>query len=40
MFSYHNEKKQIDIYLAQSSSLVDLENRIKKLDQQGAFNRF
>jgi hypothetical protein len=40
IYSYDYDKKQIEIYLAQSSNLADLENRIKKLDQQGAYNRF
>ena len=40
VFSYDYDKKQIEKYLAQSSDLTDLENRIKELDQRGAYNKF
>ena len=39
-FSYDYDRKKIENYLAQSSDLVDLEYRIKELDQHGAYNRF
>ena len=40
VFSYNNDRKQIEKYLAQSSDLNDLENRIKELDRKGVYNRF
>ena len=40
IFSYNYDKKQIEKYLGQSNNLADLENRMKKLDQQGAYNKF
>lgn len=36
---YHN-KNNIELYLAQSNDLTDLENRIRELDQKGTYNRF
>ena len=33
-------EKKIENYLAQSSDLTDLENRMKDLDKQGAYNKF
>ena len=35
--SYEYEREKIESYLAQSSDLNDLENRIKELDRQGVF---
>ena len=40
IFSYDFDRQKIENYLAQSNDLVDLENKIKELDQQGAYNRF
>ena len=40
VFSYDYDRKKIENYLAQSSDLADLENRMKELDQRGAYNRF
>ena len=40
LFSYDYDRKQIENYLAKSSDLTDLENRIKELDRKGAYNRF
>ena len=40
LLSYDYDRKRIENYLAQSNDLVDLENKIKELDQQGAYNRF
>jgi hypothetical protein len=40
LFSYEYDRIQIENYLAQSSDLIDLENRIKELDRQGAYNKF
>ena len=34
------DRKKIENYLAQSSDLTDLENRMKDLDKQGAYNKF
>ena len=39
-FSYNYDKRKIEQYLSQSSDLTDLENRIKELDQRGAYNKF
>ena len=40
VFSYNYDRKKIENYLAQSSDLADLENRMKELDRRGAYNRF
>ena len=32
--------KKIENYLAHSSDLADLKNRMKDLDKQGAYNKF
>ena len=43
VFSYDYDRKKIENYLAQSSDLADLENRMKELDRRGArdaYNRF
>ena len=40
IFAYDNNKKQIEKYLAQSSDLIDLENRMRELDRRGVYNRF
>ena len=40
IFSYNYDRKKIENYLAQSSDLADLENRIKELDRQGAYYKF
>ena len=42
LFSYDYDRKKIENYLAQSSDLADLDNRIKELDQRkrSAYNRF
>ena len=40
VFSYDYDRKKIENYLAKSSDLTDLENRMKELDQQGAYNKF
>ena len=40
VFSYNYDRKKIENYLAQSSDLIDLDNRIKELDRRGAYNRF
>ena len=39
IFSYNYEKKKIEEYLANSSDLIDLEIRIKQLDQEGVYNK-
>ena len=38
--SYDYDRKQIEKYLAKSSDLNDLENRIKELDRNGTYNKF
>jgi hypothetical protein len=40
VFSYDDSRKQIETYLAQSSDLADLENRMRELDQRGVYNKF
>ena len=40
IFSYDYDRKRIENYLAQSSDLADLENRMKELERRGAYNRF
>ena len=40
VFSYNYDRKKIENYLAQSSDLADLENRMKELDRRGTYNRF
>jgi hypothetical protein len=40
IFSYNYDRKKIENYLAQSSDLADLENRIKELDRQGTYYKF
>ena len=40
IFSYNFDRKKIENYLAQSSDLNDLENRIKELDKKGVYNQF
>jgi len=40
-FSYEQDRtNKIEIYLAQSEDLADLENRIRELDRRGDYNRF
>ena len=38
--SYDDDRKVIESYLAKSSDLIDLENRMRELDRQGAYNKF
>jgi hypothetical protein len=38
--SHDYERKQIENYLARSSDLADLEDRMKELDKNGGYNRF
>ena len=39
IFSYNYSTKQIEQYLAKSTDLTDLENRIKELDRSGTYNK-
>ena len=40
IFSYDYDRNQIEKYLAQSSNLYDLENRLKELEKKGVYKRF
>ena len=39
-FSYEYDRKQIEVYLANSVDTYDLESRQKELDRKGVYNRF
>tara|TARA_B100000029_G_C17057394_1_gene771848 strand:- start:262 stop:423 length:162 start_codon:yes stop_codon:yes gene_type:complete len=39
-FSFDNDRKKIEKYLAESSNTYDLEQRIKELDKKGKYNQF
>jgi hypothetical protein len=40
VFSHDQNRIKIENYLAKSSDLADLENRMEELDKRGAYNRF
>ena len=40
IFSKNYDMKKIEDYLSQSNDLADLENRIKELDERGAYSGF
>ena len=40
LLSYDHERRKIEKYLAGSSDLADLENRMKELDRSGAYNKY
>jgi len=40
IFSYQYDRNQIEEYLAKSTDLADLENRMAKLDKDGIYNQF
>ena len=40
IFSYDYDRNQIEKYLAQSSNLYDLENRLKEIEKKGVDKRF
>ena len=40
IFSFTYNKRRIELYLSESSDPIDLENRIKELDQSGKYIKF
>tara|TARA_B110000014_G_C20012124_1_gene524809 strand:+ start:194 stop:355 length:162 start_codon:yes stop_codon:yes gene_type:complete len=38
--SYDYDKIKIEKYLSESNDLIDLENRIKDLENKGVYNKF
>jgi len=40
LLSYDHDRSRIEKYLAKSSDLADLENRMKELDRSGIYNRY